>query len=180
MAQFEIKVRTPTFNKQRSYLAFTGRNASPREGKQCQEGNSCHASWVPLQSCGDEKVEAGQARIGKDPRRFVCYDYKPTTLTNETFVVGLDIFTGKKHDEILRDEAQVVVNDKVELLLLNIEGSALSVLTDSGDTRGDLNLPNDELGEKIREKFDEGLQLNLTILRALGREQIVGWAEDKS
>jgi len=53
-------------------------------------------------------------------------------------------------------------------------------LTDSGDTRGDLNLPNDELGEKIREKFDEGLQLNLTILRALGREQIVGWAEDKS
>ena len=179
MAQFEIKVRTPTFNKQRSYLAFTGRNASPREGKQCQEGNSCHASWVPLQSCGDEKVEAGQARIGKDPRWFVLKT-NDVKANESTFVVGLDIFTGKKHDEILRDEAQVVVNDKVELLLLNIEGSALSLLTDSGDTRGDLNLPNDELGEKIREKFDEGLQLNLTILRALGREQIVGWAEDKS
>jgi len=124
-------------------------------------------SVVMLACCPCKVVEMKKSKPGKHG-------------SAKTLVVGFDIFTGKKHDEILRDEAQVVVNDKIELLLLNIEGDALSLLTDGGDTRSDLNLPANELGDQIREKFDQGLQLNLTILRALGREQIVAWSEDKS
>jgi len=98
----------------------------------------------------------------------------------KTLVVGLDIFTGKKHDEILRDEAQVVVNEKYEQLLLNVEDNQLSVLTETGDTRSDLNLPAGELGEQIRKAFEDGLNINVTILKALGKELVVSWSEDKS
>jgi len=122
---------------------------------------------VMLAGCPCKVVEMKKSKPGKHG-------------SAKTLVVGLDIFTGKKHDEILRDEAQVVVNDKIELLLLNVDGDALSLMTDTGETRGDLNLPPGDLGEEIRDKFDEGMQLNLTILRALGREQIMGWYEDKA
>jgi translation initiation factor 5A len=98
----------------------------------------------------------------------------------KTHVVGLDIFTGKKHDEILRGEAQVVVNDKYQQLLLNIEGDQLSTLTDTGETRNDLNMPEGELADKLREAFDGGMQVNVTILKALGREAIIAFAEDKT
>jgi len=98
----------------------------------------------------------------------------------KTRVVGMDIFTNKKHDEILRSEAQVVVTDKVELLLLNVEEGQLSCLTEEGETRSDLNLPEGELGEQIKEKFDEGVQLNVTILKALGRELVIAFSEEKS
>jgi len=98
----------------------------------------------------------------------------------KTRVVGLDIFTGKKHDEILRTEAQVVVHDKIQMLLLNVDGTQLSCLTDQDTTYNDLNLPDGELADQISAKFDEGVQLFVTVLRALGKELVVGWSEDKS
>jgi len=98
----------------------------------------------------------------------------------KTLVVGLDIFTGKKHDEILRDEAQVVVNEKYELALVDVDDNRVSLMNDAGEVREDLNLPADETGEEIKEKFAEGLQMKVTILKALGKELIVGWSEDKS
>jgi len=98
----------------------------------------------------------------------------------KTHVVGIDIFTGKKHEEILRGDAQVVVSDKYQLILLNVEGERLSCLTDGGETRDDLNLPDGELGEKLEEAFASGINLQLTVLAALGREIVIDFKEDKT
>eukprot|EP00005_Dracoamoeba_jomungandri_P012273 CAMPEP_0174270114 /NCGR_PEP_ID=MMETSP0439-20130205/43348_1 /TAXON_ID=0 /ORGANISM="Stereomyxa ramosa, Strain Chinc5" /LENGTH=139 /DNA_ID=CAMNT_0015359257 /DNA_START=53 /DNA_END=469 /DNA_ORIENTATION=+ len=91
----------------------------------------------------------------------------------KTHVVGLDIFTGRKYDEILRHDAQMVVNQKDSYLLLDVEEEgALSLLSDAGVTRRDLNLPADpELSELIVRLFNEGLQLLLVVMSAMGREE---------
>jgi len=98
----------------------------------------------------------------------------------KTLVVGLDIFTGKKHDEILRGDCQVVVNDKFQLLLLSIDGNQMSCLTDNGDTRSDLNVPEGELGDAIRAAYAAETPINVTVLTALGKELVVSWSEDKA
>lgn len=62
-------------------------------------------------------------------------------------------------------------------------------MNDKGDTRGDLRLPEGELGEKIREDFDKDISLmvsrfknllvltllfpQLTVLGAVGEECII-------
>ena len=134
-----------------------------------------------MQSGGNEKIEARQAWFCQDPCRYA------TTSQDFVFVdlffflaVGLDIFTGKKHDEILRDEAQVVVNEKYELSLVDVDENRVSLMTDTGEIREDLNLPPGETGDEIKDKFAEGMQIKVTILKALGKELIVGWSEDKS
>lgn len=80
----------------------------------------------------------------------------------------------------MRDEAQVVVNEKYELSLVDVDENRVSLMTDTGEIREDLNLPPGETGDEIKDKFAEGMQIKVTILKALGKELIVGWSEDKS
>lgn len=96
--------------------------------------------------------------------------------------MGLDVFTGKKHEEILREDAQLVTNSKQDYLLTKIEGPRAVLSTMAGDTTdGGWTLPSGELGEEIREKFEEGYcPMKVTVLRALGKAQIVSWARVKS
>jgi len=95
----------------------------------------------------------------------------------KTLVVGLDIFTGKKHDEILRGDCQVVVNDKFQLLLLSIDGNQMSCLTDTGDTRSDLNVPEGELGDLIKGLFNDGKDVVVSVTAAMGTEGVVAAKE---
>jgi translation initiation factor 5A len=46
-------------------------------------------------------------------------------------------------------------------------------MDDSSDTRSDIKLPEGELGEEIRTRFDNGESLKLTVLQALGEEAII-------
>lgn len=96
-------------------------------------------------------------------------------------IYGFDIFTGKKYDMILHDFAKVVVTEKVSYLLLDVdeEFGSVCVLTDRGETRHDLDLPEvEELRKEIVDTFrrqEEQQQINVIILKAMGKEQIVAY-----
>ena len=55
-------------------------------------------------------------------------------------------------------------------------------MDDKGDTREDLTMPNypEELETSIRKGFDNGDQLILTVVKAMGEEQIMSCKKDLS
>ena len=98
---------------------------------------------------------------------------------------GIDIFTGKKYEDCHPtghniDVPRVV---RLEYQLLNVDGSRVSLLTDAGETKDDLNLPTDtegnedEVAKQIRELFDEGKNVLVSVLAAVGQEKIVAAKE---
>jgi len=91
-------------------------------------------------------------------------------------LVALDIFTGKKLEDICPSTHNMDVPNVVrkEYSLLNIEDGFLSLMDDSGDQREDIKVPDGEVGEEIQTKFDAGDNLLVTVLSAIGEELAVG------
>ena len=57
-----------------------------------------------------------------------------------------------------------------EYSLINIEDGFLSLMLDDGSTKEDVKLPDNETGEQIQEGFEEGKELLVTVVSAMGEE----------
>lgn len=91
-------------------------------------------------------------------------------------LVALDIFTGKKLEDICPSTHNMDVPNvkRKEYQLNDIDDDFLNLMDDSGDTREDIKLPEGELGEEIKAKHEAGESLLVTILTACGEEMAVG------
>ncbi|KAG0228948.1 Eukaryotic translation initiation factor 5A [Actinomortierella wolfii] len=94
-------------------------------------------------------------------------------------LVAIDIFTGKKLEDLSPSTHNMDVPNIVrnEYTLLNIDDGFLSLMLPDGSTKEDVKLPEGELGDKIQEDFDEGKELLVTILAAMGEEAAVSYKE---
>eukprot|EP00344_Euplotes_crassus_P010882 CAMPEP_0197005808 /NCGR_PEP_ID=MMETSP1380-20130617/31388_1 /TAXON_ID=5936 /ORGANISM="Euplotes crassus, Strain CT5" /LENGTH=153 /DNA_ID=CAMNT_0042425081 /DNA_START=56 /DNA_END=517 /DNA_ORIENTATION=- len=94
-------------------------------------------------------------------------------------LVAIDIFTGKKLEDLCPSTHNMNVPNvtRNEVQLLNIEDDFLSVLLDNGDTKDDVKVPEGELGSKIREEFEAGKTLLVTLLKAMGEEACIAYKE---
>jgi translation initiation factor 5A len=80
---------------------------------------------------------------------------------------------------------EVPVVTKVEYTLLDIDDDDhMSLMDEKGDTREDLKLPDDRCGEtafalanEVQKKFEEGAELTVTIMSAMGIDQLSGFKE---
>ena len=91
-------------------------------------------------------------------------------------LVGIDIFTGKRHEDICPSTHNMDVPNvkRIEYSLIDIDNDGyVSLMDDSSDTRSDIKLPEGELGQEIKSKFESGEGLKLTVLQALGEEAII-------
>lgn len=90
--------------------------------------------------------------------------------------VGIDIFTGKKLEDIVPSSHNCDVPEvtRVDYQLIDIsEDGFVSLLMDNGGTKDDLRLPSDDqLLTPLKEGFGEGKDLLLTVMSAMGEEQI--------
>ncbi|CAL5092150.1 unnamed protein product [Urochloa decumbens] len=95
--------------------------------------------------------------------------------------VGIDIFTGKKLEDIVPSSHNCDVPhvNRTEYQLIDIsEDGYVSLLTESGNTKDDLKLPTDEaLQAQIRSGYEEGKDIILTVQSAMGEDQICGLKE---
>mmetsp|Transcript_25936 Transcript_25936/g.34024 ORF Transcript_25936/g.34024 Transcript_25936/m.34024 type:complete len:164 (+) Transcript_25936:130-621(+) len=96
---------------------------------------------------------------------------------------AIDIFTGKKYEDIVPSTHCTTVPNvsRAEYSLLDIQDDGfMSLMTDSGDTKDDLKLPDHPEGfaDEIQSKFDEGQNLIVTVLKAMGHEQVIAIKED--
>ncbi|KAI3771865.1 hypothetical protein L6452_03036 [Arctium lappa] len=90
--------------------------------------------------------------------------------------VGIDVFTGKKLEDIVPSSHNCDVPhvSRTDYQLIDIsEDGFVSLLTESGTTKDDLRLPADEnLVAQIKDGFAEGKDLVVSVMSAMGEEQI--------
>ncbi|BBG94298.1 eukaryotic elongation factor 5A-1 [Prunus dulcis] len=90
--------------------------------------------------------------------------------------VGIDIFTAKKLEDIVPSSHNCDVPhvNRTDYQLIDIsEDGFVSLLTENGNTKDDLRLPTDDsLLTQIKDGFGEGKDLVVSVMSAMGEEQI--------
>eukprot|EP00891_Asterochloris_glomerata_P005619 jgi/Astpho2/5619/Aster-02871 len=94
--------------------------------------------------------------------------------------VAIDIFTGKKYEDLTPSSHNCDIPhvNRQEFTLLDItEDGFVSLMDDQGNTKDDLGLPKgtddaEKLAAQIKKDFDDGKELQVTVLKAMGEEMI--------
>mmetsp|Transcript_7674 Transcript_7674/g.15217 ORF Transcript_7674/g.15217 Transcript_7674/m.15217 type:complete len:158 (-) Transcript_7674:2605-3078(-) len=97
-------------------------------------------------------------------------------------ITGIDIFTGKKHQDIAptsHNLMQPVVVKKDYHLIQIEEDNFVSLMDEEGVIREDLCLDpqGDEIHSKIREDFFSNKELMVTVLKCMQKEKIISSKE---
>ena len=94
-------------------------------------------------------------------------------------LVTLDIFTGKKLEDLSPSthNLEVPFVKRSEYQLLDIDDGYLSLMTMDGETKDDVKAPEGELGDSMQAAFDEGKDLMVTIISAMGEESAISFKE---
>lgn len=124
---------------------------------------------------------------------YVCMKQRPCKIVDmstsktgkhghaKVHLVGLDLFTGKKYEDICPSTHNMEVPNvkRKDYLLVEIDKDGhLSLMEDDGSLKDDMNMPTSDMGKEIQEKYDEGLSLTLTVMSAMGEEQVIGFKVD--
>tara|TARA_Y100000389_G_C17441214_1_gene508659 strand:- start:1201 stop:1674 length:474 start_codon:yes stop_codon:yes gene_type:complete len=138
-------------------------------------------------------MEAGQIKKGG----YICIKCRPCKVVSvstsktgkhghsKAHFVATDIFTGKKLEDIVPSSHGTTVPNvfKSDYSLLDIsDEDYLTLMDDSGETREDLKMPTypEELQKSIRDGFDAGDQLTLSVVKAMGEEHVMSCRKDTS
>ena len=94
-------------------------------------------------------------------------------------LVALDIFTGKKLEDLSPSTHNMLVPfvKKTEYSLINIDDGYLNLLTDGGESKDDVPVPEGELGEKLEADWEDGKELNCSIISAMNEEACISYKE---
>lgn len=89
-------------------------------------------------------------------------------------MVGIDIFDGKKHEDMSPSTHNMEVPNvkRTEYNVIDVtEEGYLSLMEDNGDVRDDLHCNHNlDLLNEIKTKFDAGDEMMVTVLSAMGKE----------
>lgn len=90
-------------------------------------------------------------------------------------LVGLDIFTNKKYEDLCPSTHNIDVPNitRSDFTLVDIEDGFASIMDENGEIRSDLRVPDNEVGAKIKTDFESGVELIVTVLKALEEECII-------
>jgi len=92
-------------------------------------------------------------------------------------LVGIDLYNGKKYEDICPSTHNMDVPfvKRLDFQLVDISAdNFLSLMDDGGDVREDIKIPEGDLGDEIRQKHEDGLDVVCTVLCAMGEEQVIG------
>jgi translation initiation factor 5A len=136
-------------------------------------------------------MEAGSCRKGCHLmiKGFPCKVIEVTTSKTgkhghaKCHFVATDIFTGKKMEELVSSSHNVAVPFVVrqEYTIMDIaDDGTLSLLTEGGEPKDDLNLPDETDDDKknvegMKKEFDAGKNVIVIVQAACGKEKVVSY-----
>ena len=99
-------------------------------------------------------------------------------------ITAVDIFTSKKYEEVSPSShslpAPFVKSTNYQLLDIAHDGH-VSLMDDEAETRDDIKLPeNEELAGQIKDAYDAGKSLVVSVVGAMGIEQILSFKLEAS
>lgn len=97
-------------------------------------------------------------------------------------LTGIDIFTSNKYEDMCptSHNMEVPVVTRLDYTLMDITSeNFVSLMKEDGSTKDDLRLPNDDVAAQIRSMFEEGKQVTVSVIGAMGQEKIVAAKELK-
>ncbi|CCG84953.1 protein of unknown function [Taphrina deformans PYCC 5710] len=94
-------------------------------------------------------------------------------------LVATDIFTGKKLEDLSPSTHNMDVPNvtRTEYQLVNIDDGFLNLMTNEGVSKDDVKVPDGELGDKIQSDFDDGKDVLVSIVSAMGEEMAMAVKE---
>lgn len=94
-------------------------------------------------------------------------------------LVAIDIFTSKKMEDISPSTHNMDVPNvrRSEYQLVNIDEGFLNLMNQDGVPKDDVKVPEGDIGVQIQIDFDEGKDLLITIVSAMGEEQAISYKE---
>jgi translation initiation factor 5A len=96
-------------------------------------------------------------------------------------LVGIDIFTGRKYEELCPSTHNMDVPnvERRDYQLIDItDDGFVSLLTEDGSTKDDLVVPAGDLGDDLKAAFADGKNLMVTVQAAMNKEAIISFKED--
>jgi len=123
---------------------------------------------------------------------FVCIKNRPCKIVDmstsktgkhghaKVHLVAIDIFTQKKLEELCPSTHNMDVPNvsRIEYQLLDItDDDFLSLMSEGGDLKDDVKLPDGEVGQKIRNLFDSEKETNVIVLTAMGEQLAIDGKE---
>ncbi|PAA87961.1 hypothetical protein BOX15_Mlig011055g1 [Macrostomum lignano] len=91
-------------------------------------------------------------------------------------LVAIDIFTNKKYEDISPSSANMQVPNvaRREYQLVNISDEGfLELMSENGDMKEDIRLPEGDIGSEIRRRFDADESLVIQVLASMKEEGVV-------
>ncbi|KAL0088294.1 eukaryotic translation initiation factor 5A-2 [Phycomyces blakesleeanus] len=94
-------------------------------------------------------------------------------------LVAIDIFTQKKLEDLSPSTHNMDVPNvvRMEYALINIDDGFLSLMLPDGTTKDDVKLPENEVGTQMEEEFDDGKELLVSVVSAMGEEHALSYKE---
>ena len=135
-------------------------------------------------------TQASELRIGG----YICLEERPYKVVDMTtsstgkhggskiHFIGVDIFTEKKKEHLIMstDNIDVPYVVREDYQLVDIDEDDISYLDKKGNIHTDLRMPDlcdsdHELAEIIRNKYDEGVELIITVLKSMDITAVKGF-----
>ncbi|CAH1109790.1 unnamed protein product [Psylliodes chrysocephalus] len=91
-------------------------------------------------------------------------------------LVGIDIFSGKKYEDICPSTHNMDVPHvkREDYQLTDIsDDDYLSLMSDNGELREDLKVPDGEVGSQLRLEHGNGKDILCTVLKSCGEEVVI-------
>ncbi|KAI3645320.1 hypothetical protein MP228_011484 [Amoeboaphelidium protococcarum] len=144
-----------------------------------QQGGSNASATFPMQCSALRKN--GMVMMKGRPCKIVDMSTSKTGKHGHAKVhmVGIDIFTGKKYEDISPSthNMEVPVVARNDYTVLNIDDGFLSLMLPDGTTKDDVKMPEGELGDKLQADFDDGKELIVSVTKALNEEAVLSYKE---
>ncbi|KAE8310951.1 hypothetical protein BDV41DRAFT_543112 [Aspergillus transmontanensis] len=108
-----------------------------------------------------------------------CKIAEVSSSRTECHFVALDLFSGKELETTAAPDANIEVPNvlRTEYQFSYTDDNMLYLLTSDGSEKSDVHVPNGEIGDKISEFEEAGLEAIITVMSAMGEEAAIAIRE---